>query len=296
MHLIRVEDLLPRRERALDFRPVAAWLKDKRVAVTGAGFIGSELARQLSGFVESLTLVENNEYNLYRAGLSVPSATQVFADVRDIGRMVRVLRGIDVVFHAAAMKHVPICEENHDEAVYTNIEGTRNVLRAAEHAQIVLVSTDKAVAPTTWMGKTKQAAERLCRESGRAAIVRFGNVIGSSGSVVPLFQEQIARGGPVTITHRDMTRYFMTVGEAAELILQAGAQGTGVYVLDMGQPVSILTLAGEMIRLSGRRDVEIIETRIRTGEKLHEVLSTEPLVATGVDGLMRVVERVEEMA
>lgn len=295
MHVINISDLLPRKERSLDWRRIAVWLKGKRVAVTGAGgFIGSELARQVCGYGESLTLIDNNEMGLYRIArdISESQATFVFGDVRDIGRMVRVLKGVDVVFHAAAMKHVPICEDNHDEAQQTNIEGTRNIIRAApQGAQIVFVSTDKAVKPSSWMGRTKQKAEMLCRASGRASIVRFGNVIGSSGSVVPLFQEQIARGGPVTVTDARMTRYFMTVGEAAELILQAGAMGTGTYVLDMGTPVKIMTLAEEMIRLSGRRDIEIIETGIRAGEKIHEELHAGELGETGVDGLMRVMER-----
>lgn len=296
MHLIRTEDLLPRKERALDWRRVSQWLEGKRVAVTGAGgFIGSELCRQIAAsYATSLTLIDNCEMNLYQITRQFPGDTRVraaFGDVRDYQRMGQLLNDQDIVFHAAAMKHVPICENDYVEAGKTNIQGTRNVLMAVNQtARVVLVSTDKAVNPTSKMGATKKQAEDLCRGSGQASIVRFGNVIGSSGSVVPLFREQIAAGGPVTVTDKRMTRYFMTVGEAAELILHAGALGTGVYVLDMGTPVKIYTLAEEMIRLSGRRDVEIVETGIRPGEKLAEELSTEPLVATETDGLWRVVE------
>lgn len=294
MHLIHTHDLLPRRERVLDPRPVQDWLRGKRVAVTGAGgFIGSELSRQLGAYpVEMLTLVDNNEHALYQIGRQLPHAREKFGDVRDIARMRELLGHQDIVFHAAAMKHVPMVEQNVGEAKKTNVQGTANVLMAAAQAErVVLVSTDKAVNPTSQMGRTKAAAESIARATGRAAVVRFGNVIGSSGSVVPLFREQIATGGPVTITDRRMTRYFMTVGEASELILQAGAHGTGVYVLDMGEPVKIETLAEEMIRLSGRRDISIVETGIRQGEKLFEELSTEPLVdVPGIEGLRRVVE------
>lgn len=292
MHLIKTEDLLPRRERALDYKPVAKWLRGKHVAVTGAGgFIGGELSRQLANAeVASLLLVDNCEHGLYQIGRQVPTARIAMGDVRDHDRMKQVLGPADIVFHAAAMKHVPMCEDNRSEAFETNVIGTRNVIFGARNAQLVMVSTDKACRPTSFMGKTKATAERHMTASGRAAVVRFGNVIGSSGSVVPLFKEQIAAGGPVTVTHKDMTRYFMTVGEATELILQAGARGVGTYVLDMGTPVSIWTLAEEMVRLSGRRDVSIVETGIRPGEKMHEELSSEPLVETGIDGLRRVME------
>lgn len=291
MHVIHTHDLLPRRERALDWRGVQTWLSGKRVAVTGAGgFIGAELSRQIDNLsVRSLTLIDNNEHGLYQIGRQVHSATKlVYGDVRDYWRMVNALSDADVVFHAAAMKHVPMCEENKDEAYKTNVGGTENIIKCTHGAALVFVSTDKACNPSSFMGRTKMIAEDRIRASGRGSIVRFGNVIGSSGSVVPLFREQIERGGPVTVTDRRMTRYFMTVGEAAELILQAGAQGVGTYILDMGEPVSIWNLAEEMIRLSGRRDVEIVETGIRAGEKLAEELSTEAMVATDVDGLMRV--------
>lgn len=292
MNLISVADLLPRRERALDWRAVARWLDGKRVVVTGAGgFIGSELSRQLRAFpTAGVMLIDNCEHGLYQVARTCWEARSCFGDVRDRWRMADLLHEADVVFHAAAMKHVPICEVDPLEAEKTNVVGTENVLRAAPHAHVVLVSTDKAVRPSSVMGKSKAAAEALCRATGRASVVRFGNVIGSSGSVVPLWMEQIAAGGPVTITDRRMTRYMMTVGEAAELILQAAAYGVGIFVLDMGTPVSMMTLAEEMIRLSGRRGVEIVETGMRAGEKLEEELSEGALVETGVEGLRRVAE------
>lgn len=295
MHIINTSDLLCRKERVLDWRPVTDWLTGAGVALTGAGgFIGSELSRLVDTLNPSvLTLIDNCEHGLYQVGRTVgPNARLVIADVRDIERLFEVLPGHDVVIHAAALKHVPMCEENPVEAQKTNVGGTINVIRASGNARLIHVSTDKAVRPSSVMGKTKTVAEGLMTQTGRASIVRFGNVIGSSGSVVPLFREQIARGGPVTVTHPGMTRYFMTVGEAAELILQAGAIGPGTYVLDMGTPVSIMQLANDMIRLSGRRDIAIEITGMRGGEKLHEELSTEPLEPTAVDGVMRVRELV----
>lgn len=287
--MISEYDLLQRRERVLDPRPVAEWLKNKRVAVTGAaGYIGSELARQVLTFnPASLIGIDNREEGLWR--IARDGIETVFADIRDSRRLRHVLRGVDVVFHAAAMKHVPICESSPEDAWFTNSAGTRHVVDCAPGARVVLVSTDKAVRPTSVLGKTKQLAENIVIESGRGVVVRFGNVIGSTGSVVPLWREQIAAGGPVTLTDPEMTRYFMTVGEAAELILQAGALGPGIYVLDMSDPVRILDLATDMIRLSGRKDIEIKVTGIRGGEKLHEQLAEEPLVPSGVDGVMRVV-------
>lgn len=288
---IHLSDLLQRRERVLDTRPVKQWLSGKRVAITGVGYIGLELAKQVAAFdPASVLLVDNCEHNLWKAGRSVPGATAAFGDVRDELRMRELLRGADIVFHAAAMKHVPICEDNKYEAWATNVDGTRNVVNAAGAARVVLVSTDKAVAPTTTLGTTKMHAERMARVAKDAVVVRFGNVIGSTGSVVPLWMEQIQAGGPVTVTDPGMTRYMMTVSEAAELILQAGAAGSGTYVLDMGEPVSMDELARNMVRLSGRRDVDIVYTGVRSGEKLSEVLSTGPLVASGIDGVYRVNE------
>lgn len=288
---VNVADLLPRRERCLDMSRVAAWLKDKRVAITGGGgFVGSELARQASSFTpRTLTLIDNAETALWRIAREIPSARAEFGDVRDARRMRHLLMHTDIVFHAAAMKHVPICEQASEDAYHTNAVGTRHVVDAAERAQIVLVSTDKACRPSSVMGRTKLLAEQIVRESGRGCIVRFGNVIGSTGSVVPLWQEQLDAGQPLTVTDHAMTRYMMTVGEAAELILQAGALGSGVYVLDMGEPVNIRALCDDFVRLSGRRDVRVVYNGARPGEKLHEQLSDSPLEPTAVEGVLRVV-------
>lgn len=271
-------------------RPVREWLAGKRVAVTGAaGFIGSELLRQVMSLNPGQVLaLDNREEGLWRIGREVPGAVTLFADVRDQRRLRHLLRDTEIVFHAAAMKHVPIAESSPEDAWYTNAAGTRHVVDAAPRARVVLVSTDKAVNPSSVMGRTKRVAEAVVRESGRGVVVRFGNVIGSTGSVVPLFRDQLAAGGPLTVTDPAMTRYFMTVGEAAELVLQAGALGPGVYVLDMGEPVSIRALAEDFLRLAGRRDVDIVYTGIRPGEKLHEQLAEEPLIETGVEGVRRV--------
>lgn len=287
---IHLSDLLQRKERVLDARPVKKWLSGKRVAITGCGFIGTEIARQVAAFEPAtLTLLDNSERSLWEAGRAVPMATTHYADVRDRARLRHFLPTMDIVFHAAAMKHVPICERDEQEAIQTNIRGTQNVIETTR-GHVVLVSTDKAVRPSSKMGCTKMQAEKICRESGRAAVVRFGNVIGSTGSVVPLFMDQIAAGGPVTVTDERMTRYFMTVSEAAELVLQSGALGPGVYVLDMGEPVNIAGLARDMIRLSGRRDIQVVYSGIRPGEKLHEELSSEGLEPSGVEGVWRVRE------
>lgn len=296
MTLVHLTDLLPRRERLLDTRPVKTWLAGKSVAVTGAGYIGSQLVRELAQYnLQRLIAVDNSELNLWKL-CDVPRVEKMYGDVRDMRRMRQLLMRCDVVFHAAALKHLPICETASEDAYATNAAGTRHVVEAAEKAFIVLVSTDKAVNPSCVMGKTKKLAEQLVRESGRGCVVRFGNVIGSSGSVVPLWEGQLARGEPITVTDARMTRYFMTVGEAAELILQAGAIGPGTYCLDMGEPVSIDLMAREFIKLSGRRDVNIVYTGVREGEKLHEELCSGSLVPTGVDGVWRADEVVGGMA
>ena len=291
MNTIHLTDILPRRERALDMRPVANLLHGKRVAVTGSGgFIGSELCRQIDGFFPGhLTLIDNCEHGLYQIDRRITAPhSACIADVRDYERMRELLATADVIFHAAALKHVPLCEENKEEAMRTNFGGTENVIAASPAtARLVLVSTDKAVRPASHMGYTKHLAEESMRATGRAAIVRFGNVLGSSGSVIPLWMEQIERGGPITVTHPDMERYFMTVGEAVELILQAGAHGAGIYVLDMGEPVKMTDLAQDMIALSGRRDIEIEYTGMRPGERLKEELfyEAEQLIDVGIDGV-----------
>lgn len=285
---VSLADLLPRRERILDMRPVAAWLRGRRVVVTGAGgFIGGELARQVAAFAPAdLLCIDNSERGLWELGVGFNT---VFADVRDGRRMRTLLRNADVVFHAAAMKHVPICEVSPEDAYATNAGGTWNVVNAAERAQVVLVSTDKAVRPTSVMGMTKKAAEGVVIGARFGTVVRFGNVIGSTGSVVPAWERQLAAGGPLQVTDPGMTRFMMTVGEAVELVLQAGALGSGTFVLDMGEAVRVADLAADYLRLSGRRGVDIVYTGVRPGEKLVEELSVEPLVESGIEGIRRVV-------
>ena len=292
---VELEDLLGREAVSLDDRGVNELLGGNVVLVTGAGgSIGSELCRQIARFKPSrLVLVDSSEFALYsigeELGVSHPAlqSQSWAADVRDKDRVAEIFaheRPV-VVFHAAAYKHVPLMESvNAWQAVRTNALGTLTVARAAQEAQVrkfVLISTDKAVNPTNVMGATKRLAERLClavnnRGATRFVIVRFGNVLGSNGSVIPKFREQIAQGGPVTVTHPDIVRYFMTIPEAAQLVLQAGLMGQGgeIFVLEMGDPVRIVDLARDMIRLSGFSDDEVkIEfTGLRPGEKLYEEL------------------------
>jgi FlaA1/EpsC-like NDP-sugar epimerase len=295
---VAIEDLLGRAPVQLDEVSVSSSVQGKVAMVTGAGgSIGSELCRQLCRFSPSrLLLVERAEnalFEIHRELLAAfPEVTiePVVADVCDQPRMEQLFARFSpaVVFHAAAHKHVPMMEWNPGEAVKNNVLGTRTVAQLADRhrvAQFVLVSTDKAVNPTSTMGATKRCAEIYVqalsqRSSTRFVTVRFGNVLGSAGSVIPIFKEQIARGGPVTITHPDMRRYFMTISEAAQLVVQAGAMGHGgeIFILDMGQPVKIVDLARDLITLSGFRpddDIEIAFTGIRPGEKLFEELSTD---------------------
>jgi len=295
---IRVEDLLGREPAEVDMALIERFVKGKSIMVTGsAGSIGSELCEQLSQFdPKVLILLEQDETELYalRENLSAKhpnlALQAIVGDIRDEEKMRYVMKRWrpDITFHAAAYKHVPIMEENPSEAVKTNIFGTMNVAQAALEAGVgkfVLISTDKAVKPSSVMGATKRVAEMLLnlynhgKGKTKFIAVRFGNVLGSRGSVIPIFEEQIRRGGPVTVTHPDMTRYFMTIPEAVSLILQAGAMGQGgeIFILDMGSPMRILDLAREMIRLSGyepEKDIPIIFTGIRPGEKLHEELVT----------------------
>ena len=263
--------------------------------VTGAGgSIGSELCRQIARFKPAtLILLGHGENSIFEIGLnlrlSFPDLVthQVIVDVRDALRVNQVVKKYrpTVIFHAAAHKHVPFMEENLDEAITNNVLGTQTMLQAAEAygvERFVLISTDKAINPTSIMGATKRMAELLvraaARRSGRAyRAVRFGNVLGSRGSVIPVFQQQIAAGGPLTLTHPDMVRYFMTIPEAVQLVLQAAVLGRGgeIFVLDMGQPVRILDLALDLIKLSGLkpgRDIQIVYSGIRPGEKLSEEL------------------------
>jgi FlaA1/EpsC-like NDP-sugar epimerase len=292
---VELDDLLGRDPVTLDDAGLHELLAGKRVLVTGAGgSIGSELCRQVARFApEILVLFELNEYALYsieqefrESHVGVP-ITAVIGDVRNPARVADVLARFrpSVILHAAAYKHVPMMEhENAWEAVQNNVLGTLALARAAcAHGvdKFVLISTDKAVNPTNVMGATKRLSERVCQalqaEGGtRFVMVRFGNVLGSTGSVIPRFREQIARGGPVTVTHPKVTRYFMSIPEAAQLVLQAGSMGRGgeIFVLDMGEPIRIADLAREMIRLSGFSEEEIsIEfTGLRPGEKLYEEL------------------------
>jgi O-antigen biosynthesis protein WbqV len=317
---VDVEDLLGRTQRVLDRSAMAALLGGRRVLVTGAGgTIGSELCRQIAELAPAkLVLLENGEHNLYQIDLelgekwpNVPRAA-LLGDVRDRARLAAVFQAErpELVFHAAAFKHLPLVEENPTEGVLTNVIGTRNVAdvcRDSGTAVMVLISTDKAVNPSSVMGASKRIAEIYCqalsvleasRGGPRFVTVRFGNVLGSTGSVVPLFQRQLAYGGPLTVTDPEITRYFMTTREAVELTLQASAMpadvggGRGkIFVLDMGEPVRIQDLARQMIRLAGLRpdvDVRIVFTGLRPGEKLHEELlhQSEHLVPTAQDGIL----------
>ena len=292
---VDITDLLRREPVKIDDRLIGASFSGKRILVTGAGgSIGREICRQVARWNPSeLVLLGHGENSIFESLLELsgnfPSLTihPVIADVRDAERiqeMFKVHRP-QVVFHAAAHKHVPLMEANVEEAVTNNVLGTRNVVEAANRhgvERLVLISTDKAVRPVSIMGATKRLAEMIVLDSAHRnkrvySVVRFGNVLGSRGSVVPLFKNQIARGGPVTVTHPEMHRYFMTIPEAVHLVLQAAAMGSGgeVFMLNMGQQVRILDLAEDLIRLSGlepHRDIEITFTGIRPGEKLREDL------------------------
>ncbi len=294
---VQLEDLLRRAPTPLDLKGVAGYLTNGVVLVVGAGgSIGSEICRQVARFGPSkLLLLGHGEDSLYRiekelrASFPDLNCLPLLGTVREPEKLQWLIskHQPQVIFHAAAYKHVPLMEFNQDEAVLNNVVGTRNLLLAAEAAgvpNLVFVSSDKAVEPANVMGATKRFGELLvrcaARRSGRPyVVVRFGNVLGSRGSVVPLFQEQIASGGPVTITHPDVTRYFMTIPEAVRLVLQAGALGKGgeVFVLDMGEPVRIYDLACDLIHLHGyepERDIPIVFIGLRPGEKLHEKLYT----------------------
>ncbi|HUW83304.1 MAG TPA: nucleoside-diphosphate sugar epimerase/dehydratase [Phycisphaerae bacterium] len=295
---VNITDLLGREEVTLDENAIADFLKAKRVLVTGAGgSIGSELCRQIIRYQPTeLVLVEQAENNLFEIERELSRRTPnlrliaCVADICDAARISRIFgeHRPEVVFHAAAHKHVPMMERNPGEAIKNNILGTRTVadaVAASSAGKFVFISTDKAVRPTGIMGCTKRVAEMYIQQLSshcqtQFVTVRFGNVLGSSGSVVPIFQEQIAAGGPLTVTHPDVTRYFMTIPEACQLVMQAGAMGRGgeIFVLDMGEPVKIVDLAKELITLSGftpGEQIEITFTGLRPGEKLFEELSIE---------------------
>ncbi len=319
VHAIAVEDILGRTQAVLSRDAMREFVSGKRVLVTGAGgSIGSELVRQIANFAPAeILLYELSEFALYTIDQELarlyPALPRhaVIGDVRDAGQLDRVMGGFSphIVFHAAAIKHVPLAEENPDQAVLTNILGGKHVADAClVHGvtAMVQISTDKAVNPTSVMGASKRIAEIYSQALSQHAAttkfitVRFGNVLNSAGSVVPLFQQQIARGGPVTVTHRDMVRYFMTIGEAVQLVLKAAALGAEadsatvnhapIFVLDMGEPVRIEELACQMIRLAGfvpYKEIAIEFTGLRAGEKLFEELfhADENLLPTRYDSI-----------
>lgn len=294
---VQIEDLLGREEVKVDLQAIAAYLADETIMVTGAGgSIGSELCRQVCRFgPKKLILLGHGENSIYdidaelRVSFPAVDIRPVIADIQDDVRIRRVFETSrpGVVFHAAAHKHVPLMEENPEEAIKNNVLGTINVASCAHTyraKRFVMISSDKAVNPSSVMGATKRAAELIVNSFARNSdavfvSVRFGNVLGSRGSVVPLFRRQITMGGPVTVTDPRMVRYFMTIPEAAQLVIQAGSMGNGgeTFVLDMGKPIKIVDLARDLIRLSGLEpdvDIPITVTGIRPGEKLYEELLT----------------------
>ena len=294
---VSLEDLLGREPVMLDNAAIAGYIEGKCVLVTGAGgSIGSELCRQILRYQpRKLLLLGKGENTIFEISQELKGRPEpvelvsVIADIRDHNRLYSIFEKHkpEVVFHAAAHKHVPLMEENVSEAITNNIRGTQNVAELSNEfgvATFVLVSSDKAVNPTSVMGATKRMAELIVQDLARRAkckfvAVRFGNVLASRGSVIPLWRKQIAAGGPVTVTHPEATRYFMLIPEAVQLIMQAGALGSGgeIFVLDMGQPVKILDLANDLIKFSGLRpgqDIEIAFTGLRPGEKLYEELLT----------------------
>ena len=313
---IAIEDLLGRPQSNLNRAAMAAMVRRQRILVTGAGgSIGAELVHQICAAGPAhITLLDSGEFNLYSIDMDVRqryaamSCTTILADVRDDGRMKDVIarEKPDIVFHAAALKHVPMVELNPLEGLLTNSIGARNVADACVAAgvrAVVMISTDKAVNPSNVMGASKRVAEIYCqamdlrRLGTRFITVRFGNVLGSAGSVVPLFQKQLETGGPLTVTHPDIERFFMTVHEAVELVLQAAALGPerndegAIYVLDMGTPVKIIDLARQVIRLAGKTpgaDIAIQVTGLRPGEKLSEELfhGQEPAMVTDMAGVL----------
>ncbi len=298
---IEIEDLLERKPIVLDSKSISKQLKDKTILITGAaGSIGSEIVRQVLVFKPKLVLIlDQAETPLHHLSLELNTESNsemitIVADVRNKVAMDRVFRTYSpqVVFHAAAYKHVPLMEENPSQAILTNIEGTKIVADLSCQYKVkkfVMVSTDKAVNPSNVMGASKRIAEKYVqslqlkvqaleeKKHTKFITTRFGNVLGSNGSVVPLFTKQISNGGPITITHPDIIRYFMTIPEACQLVLEAGAMGNGgeIYIFDMGKPVKILDLAKKMIKLAGfipDKEIKIEIVGLRPGEKLYEEL------------------------
>lgn len=296
---IRMEDLLGREAVKIDLNEIAGYLKEKTVMITGAGgSIGSEMCRQIINYEPTrLIIVDNCENNLFdiqqeliNRDLITTELCTVLLDVKNRSKLQAVFKKYhpQVVFHAAAYKHVPMMEVHPDEALQNNVYGTKNVAQMADEfgcETFIFISTDKAVNPSSVMGATKRIAELVVKDLNRSsktrfASVRFGNVLGSRGSVIPTFIKQIEHGGPVTVTHPDMTRYFMTIPEAVSLVFQAGALAKGgeIFVLDMGEPVKIADLARDLINLAGYepdKDIQIQYTGVRPGEKLYEELFTD---------------------
>ena len=326
---IQIEDLLGRKQVGLDRQGMRKLVENRRVLVTGAGgTIGGELVRQIATFnPTSITLLDHSEYVLYSIDLELSEKypqtvrSMVLADIAD-DALINVIfqeHRPEIVFHAAALKHVPIAENNPSQTILTNVIGTRNVAEACRRYNVhamIMISTDKAVFPSSIMGATKRLAESFCqaldmqtsrKEATRFITTRFGNVLGSTGSVVPLFKRQIAQGGPIKVTHAEIKRYFMTVQEAVELVLQAAAVGIDspqtmgqIFVLDMGQPIRIVDLAEQMIQLAGLKpydDIKIEFTGLRPGEKLIEelFLSSEKLIQTSYSGLMLAIPAITDL-
>lgn len=305
---VKIEDLLGRESVKVNLEEIASYLKDKVALVTGGGgSIGSELCRQIANFLpKQLVILDFYENSLYDIQNELKfkhpelNLKCVIGNIREKSRLENVFAEYrpDVVFHAAAHKHVPLMEDNPVEAIKNNVFGTLNMVECADKyntSRFILISTDKAVNPTSVMGATKRIAEMIIQAAAKSsktkfAAVRFGNVLGSNGSVIPLFKKQIEQGGPVTVTHPEMTRYFMTIPEAVQLVIQAGAMAEGgeIFVLDMGEPVNIYELARNLIKLSGYKpdeDIKIVFTGLRPGEKMHEELfmKEEILTATKHD-------------
>lgn len=294
---VEVEDLLGREQVILDTKQIENFIKDKSVLITGAaGSIGSELSRQVARFKpDVLLLLDQDETGIFNISKELENdfpnlkLQRIIADITDKEKINKIFENFSpkIIFHAAAYKHVPLMEENADEAVKNNIFGTKNLAESAvdfNAEKFIFISTDKAVNPSSIMGATKRVGEMVCQmfnKKGKTKFisVRFGNVLNSRGSVIPIFREQIRKGGPVEVTHPDMQRFFMLTSEACLLVMQAGAMGQGgeVFVLDMGKSIKILDLAKEMIKLSGLildKDIAIVFTGIRPGEKLFEEILT----------------------
>jgi UDP-N-acetylglucosamine 4,6-dehydratase len=282
---LSVEELLARHPKDLDTQTIETFIRSKSILITGAGgSIGSEITLQCQNFgAQKLILIDHSEYNLYQIGEKVPSAELYLCNIIDRDTLDDIIRKTspDIVIHAAAYKHVPLCEANIQTAIMNNVIGSRNIIDSAiEHnvPKIVIISTDKAVRPTNVMGTTKRIVELYAQNvdprNSEIVAVRFGNVLGSSGSVIPKFKSQIEAGGPITLTHPDITRYFMLISEACQLVLQAAAiaRGGELFILDMGESVKIADLAHTMIRLYASVPIDIVYTGLRPGEKLYEEL------------------------